>query len=93
MNEIIKEKIQKAAEVLKSFGATEVYVFGSVATDTYNEDSDIDLAVSGIPPKKFFAAMGSVFSALQSEVDLIDLDEKSLFSEHLKNHGELKRVA
>ena len=31
MEEDLKVLIQKAVEVLKSFGATEVYLFGSVA--------------------------------------------------------------
>jgi predicted nucleotidyltransferase len=85
--------IRKAAGVLKSFGATEVYLFGSLAKDAAREDSDIDLAVSGLPPEFFFKAMGSTLNAIKREFDLVDLDEKSEFVEYLKGHGELKRVA
>jgi len=70
--------IHKAANVLKSFGATEVYLFGSIAKGTNDERSDIDLAVSGIPPEKFFMAMGSTINVIKREFDLVDLDEKNL---------------
>jgi len=84
--------INKAAQVLKSFGATDVYLFGSVAKGTNIDESDIDLAVSGIPPKFFFKAMGSTMNVLKRKFDLIDLDEKNPFVEHLKSRGNLHRV-
>ena len=85
--------VKKAAEVLKTFGATDVYLFGSVGNGTNTEHSDIDLAVSGIPPKVFFKAMGSTMNVLKREFDLIDLDEKNPFVDYLKSHGELQRVS
>ncbi len=85
--------IHKAADVLKTFGATDVYLFGSVAKGTNNEHSDIDLAVSGIPPKDFFKAMGTTMNAIKKEFDLVDLDESNDFVEYLKSHGKLHRVA
>jgi predicted nucleotidyltransferase len=92
MEDDLMKLIQKAAEVLKSFGAKEVYLFGSIATDTYNENSDIDFAVSGLPPENFFPAMGGAGDVLKREMDLIDLDEKNPFTDYLKTEGELKRV-
>jgi len=88
----INALIRKAAEVLKSFGATDVYLFGSVAKGTNNKGSDIDLAVSGIPPEKFFEAMGDTFGAIRREIDIVDLDEKTPFIDYLRSHGELQRV-
>ena len=92
MEDDLMEKIKRAAEILKSFGATEVYLFGSVATGNYNEHSDIDMAVSGLPPENFFPAMGGAGDVLKRELDLIDLDESSPFTRYLKVEGELKRV-
>jgi uncharacterized protein len=92
MTEQLDTLIRKAAEVLKSFGATDVYLFGSVAKGTNNEHSDIDLAVSGIPPEKFFEAMGDTFGAIRQEIDIVDLDEQTPFVSYLKEHGELRRV-
>lgn len=88
----LNDLIKKAAHTLKSFGATDVYLFGSFAKGDYRKDSDIDIAVSGIPPEKFFEAMGRAEDVLNREIDLIDLDEKNSFVEFLKTHGELQHV-
>jgi predicted nucleotidyltransferase len=93
MDDDLSTLIQKAAEALKSFGATDVYLFGSMAKGVDTEHSDIDLAVSGLPPKMFFKAMGSAMNILKREFDLVDLDEKNLFVDYLKSHGDLRRVA
>lgn len=92
MTDELNVLIHKAADVLKSFGATDVYLFGSVAKGTNNEYSDIDLAVTGIPPEKFFEAMGDTFGAIKREIDIVDLDESTPFIEYLKTHEVLKRV-
>jgi len=89
----IRKAIEAAAAALKEFGAQEVYVFGSAVDGTLHEDSDIDLAVSGLPPEVFFRAMARARGALGRELDLIDLDEETLFTEYLKKKGKLRRVA
>ena len=93
MDKDIRESIERAAAVLKEFGAREVYVFGSAASGVLREGSDIDLAVSGLPPKVFFRAMGQARDALGRELDLIDLDEDNPFTRYLREEGELHRVA
>jgi len=93
MKKDIHKGIEAAAAALKEFGAQEVYVFGSAAGRTMHEDSDIDLAVSGLPPEVFFRAMARASGALGRELDLIDLDENTPFTRYLKEEGELERVA
>ena len=93
MKRDIHTAIEAAAATLKELGAREVYVFGSAAGGTMREGSDIDLAVSGLPSKVFFQAMAKAREALGSELDLIDLDERTLFTEYLKEKGKLRRVA
>jgi predicted nucleotidyltransferase len=88
----LEKVIQKAADVLRSFGATDVYLFGSVAKGTHNDRSDIDLAVSGIPPEFFFKAMGTTMNTIKREFDLVELDEKNLFVDYLKSQGKPQRV-
>ena len=92
MTEQLKEQIAKAAAALKKAGAREVYVFGSAITERFTEESDIDLAVSGLPPERFFRAMGVAARILRREVDLIDLDEDNPFTQCLREEGELVRV-
>jgi predicted nucleotidyltransferase len=90
--EDLNELITKASEILKSFGATEVYLFGSATTEKFTDDSDIDLAVSGLPPADFYKALGRTMAGIQHSVDLIDLDEGNDFVKFLRTHGELHRV-
>jgi predicted nucleotidyltransferase len=84
--------IEKAAAALKAAGAREVYVFGSASKGKLHPNSDVDIAVSGLPPEVFFRAMGKASPALGRPVDLIDLDEDNPFTRYLKNKGELLRV-
>jgi predicted nucleotidyltransferase len=88
----VQRSIEQAAKKLKEAGAREVYVFGSAARGIMREDSDIDLAVTGLPPDKFFYAMGEAGDILGRPLDLIDLDENNAFTRYLKEEGELRRV-
>lgn len=84
--------VEEAATILRSFGAREVYVFGSAALGAVGPDSDLDLAVGGMPPDRFFPAIARLMSASNRRIDLIDLDEDSPFVRHLQQEGLLKRV-
>lgn len=88
----LNEKIRAAAALLKQFGASEVYVFGSAAKGEMSESSDVDMAVKGLPPAIFFHAMGQVMKVLDCPVDLIDLDEETPFTRLLIEEGELVSV-
>ncbi len=92
MDGAVHSGLAKAVEVLKAAGAREVYVFGSCATGAMRDDSDVDLAVSGLPPRLFFKAMSQATAVLGREMDLIDLDEATPFTRQLKNEGRLRRV-
>jgi predicted nucleotidyltransferase len=45
-----------AAMLRRDFGATRVILFGSLARGGFHPDSDIDLAVAGLPIKGWFRA-------------------------------------
>ncbi len=93
MPEPIERDIEAAAAILKQAGATEVFAFGSAASGKPRPDSDIDLAVRGLPPERFFTAMSEAAFAVSRALDLIDLDERNAFTEYLETEGELIRVA
>ena len=84
--------VQGAAAALRAAGAREVYVFGSAANGNLREDSDIDLAVSGLPPEVFFRAMARASRAAGRPIDLINLDRDNPFTRFLKEEGQLQRV-
>ena len=92
MPEKIERLIEEAAAALKAAGAREVYVFGSAAKGELRENSDVDMAVSGLPPEVFFRAMAAAHDALGRPLDLVDLDEDNPFTRYLKEEGELQRV-
>ena len=93
MDDKLRQMIEKAVSVLKTAGAREVYLFGSATRETMRPDSDIDLAVTGLPPQAFFRAMSDTEDAIGKPIDLIDLDEDTPFTRYLKEEGELQRVA
>jgi len=78
---------------LRRHGASAVYLFGSHATATARADSDVDIAVKGLPPALFFRAMADAQAVLHATLDLIDLDEPSPFVDYLLQSGELRHVA
>lgn len=89
----IQRDIEHAARILLEEGAQEVFVFGSASMGAERPDSDIDLAVRGLPPERFYGAIGSVMERVSRTVDLIDLDEPSEFTQFIERKGVLKRVA
>ncbi|HKV10967.1 MAG TPA: nucleotidyltransferase domain-containing protein [Thermoanaerobaculia bacterium] len=89
----IDELLKKGASLLRAAGAREVYLFGSMAEGREREDSDVDLAVSGLPPEIFYATMARLSNLFERDVDLVDLDDPSPFVAYLKEKGGLRRVA
>jgi predicted nucleotidyltransferase len=70
----IEEITQKLTPVFEQNGVTKEILFGSYATGTATEDSDIDIVVETEPHirgLKFFGILGSVIDELDKEVDLI----------------------
>ena len=92
MNDTLTTSVEQLVTILKSSGAKDVYLFGSVAKGNMRSDSDIDLAVSGLPPENFFKALSTVSNLLDRPIHLIDLDEVTPFTRYLIEEGELQRV-
>jgi len=64
-----------AAAVLRTdFGATRVFAFGSLVRGGMHEDSDVDLAVEGLAPGRYFEALGQVLSLRGPPVSLAPLE-------------------
>ena len=68
---------RKAADLLRrEFGANEVFLFGSLARrGEFTLWSDVDLAAFGIPPSRFFEAVGAVTGLISEfKLDLIEIE-------------------
>jgi predicted nucleotidyltransferase len=87
-----KEAVLAAANLLRSMGASQVFVFGSLVRGKLRPDSDIDMAVSGLPAKVYFSAVSRASDLLGRPVDLLDLDDDTPMVRHLLGSGELIRV-
>ena len=88
----LQRAIDQAAAILKAAGAEAVYLFGSIVEGSFRPDSDVDLAVTGLPPGKFFHTMGQLLHVLPRSLDLVDLDVDTPFTRYLKQKGKLYRV-
>ena len=52
------EAVVEAANMPIGMSASQVFVFGSLVTGELRPDSDIDMAVSSLPAKLYFSAVG-----------------------------------
>jgi predicted nucleotidyltransferase len=65
---------KEAARLLKTqFGATKVILFGSLLTNKFHENSDIDLAVSGLTENRYFQAVGCLLGLGEFKFDLVEI--------------------
>ncbi|MEW6606088.1 MAG: nucleotidyltransferase domain-containing protein [bacterium] len=71
------EKIKKY--LIEEVGVKEIYLFGSIISDTFNQTSDIDLAVSGVKDEDFLKVYSKLDDFTSFNIELIDLDEKDDF--------------
>lgn len=87
-----RSDVERAVEISKAEGCREVYVFGSVAVGDMGSRSDLDIAVRGCPPERFYRLLGRLMDELSLPVDLIDLDVETRVAEFLEEEGELIHV-
>jgi predicted nucleotidyltransferase len=85
-------RLRAAAALLFDMGASEIFVFGSAARNELRPESDVDIAVRGLPPARFFAAASKAADVLGRPVDLMDLDDPNPTVRYVLGSGELVRV-
>ena len=88
-----KYDIDTALKLLLQEGCTEVYLFGSLAENTFDSSSDIDFAVKGLKKEKYFHVYGELLRVLDHPFDLVGLDYNNDFSKELMKTGTLQRVS
>lgn len=81
---------QVATFLYEEFGATHVFVFGSLTEPiAFTKQSDIDIAVSGLSRDVYNKAWGKIFDFdSKFKIDIINFDtSKGLFRERIKNQA------
>ena len=86
-----REDIKKAADLLKSEGC-KIFLFGSMVTGKIHNNSDIDIGISGLPPKKFFRVYADLDKKISNKIELIDFDINKDFYNLLNSLGEVIEI-
>jgi uncharacterized protein len=73
-------------ELAVRYGVKRILLFGSAA-DPNRSSQDIDLAVEGIAPDKFFRFYGDLIFGLSKPVDVIDLSMDNRFVSMVRRNG------
>lgn len=73
-------------DIARRYDVEGVLLFGS-STDPNRQADDIDLAVEGIAPEKFFSFYGDLLFGLSKPVDLIDLSNDTKFNRLVYSEG------
>ena len=68
------------------FQVKSVWMFGS-ALENEEEAADIDLAVEGLAPEKFFEFYGRLFLEIPKPVDLVDLSQNPPIAAIIRKKG------
>jgi predicted nucleotidyltransferase len=79
----IERIIRACAE---DFGVDSVWLFGSALKD-YRRATDIDLAVEGLVPERFFDFYGRLYFELPKPVDLVDLSQNPPIAGFIREKG------
>jgi predicted nucleotidyltransferase len=86
---ILERELAKVVRLSKEFGAEKVLLFGSCLDDVESAH-DIDVAIKGVKPEKFFEMYGRILGEVDSELDLIPLeDTREHFAKRILEKGKL----
>ena len=76
----------KIEDIAKRYHVGRVLLFGS-GIDDKAEGRDIDLAVEGLPPSRFFSFYADLIFSLSKPVVLVDLGRKTRFTDIIRREG------
>lgn len=74
------------ATLARRYGAATVWLFGSSA-GRRQQGRDLDLAVEGVAPARFFQFVGDLMLALSQPVDVVSLEKRSKLSALIRRDG------
>ena len=88
---LLRGKLGAAADLLRAAGARRLWLFGSLASGVPRPESDIDLAVSGMPSAGYFETLARLMALFGTRVDLVRIETApdSLREHVLANGREL----
>lgn len=93
---LIETNIQKIAALCKKYKVNKLFVFGSILTNRFNDDSDVDLVVSFNKAEvsdyfdNYFDFKYALEELFGREVDL--LEEQTIKNPYLKKNVDATKV-
>jgi len=82
-------ELKKIVEISKEYGAEKIILFGSCLKDLKSAN-DIDIAVAGVKPERFFEMYGKILSEIFTDMDLIPLEyAREHLSKRIFEQGKL----
>ena len=87
--EVFERELTKIINISKEFSAEKLFLFGS-CLEKVESAQDIDIAVKGVKPERFFEMYGKILSAVDGEIDLIPLEDvREYFAKCITERGKL----
>lgn len=77
---------QTIIEIGRRYQVSKILLFGSSASP-HAKGKDIDLAVAGVSPSRFFEFYGDLIFSLSKPVDVVDLGNESKFTRLILAEG------
>ena len=72
----LRGQLATAARMLVDrYGASQVFLFGSLADGSFSEASDVDLAATGMRAAGYFDALAELMQLFGAPVDLVRFEE------------------
>ncbi|MGE5341609.1 MAG: nucleotidyltransferase family protein [Candidatus Omnitrophota bacterium] len=87
--ETFKNDLNEIIQISKEYDAEKVFLFGS-CLEGIESAKDIDIAVQGINPEKFFEMYGKILGATDNEIDLVPIENvREHFANSIFENGKL----
>lgn len=70
----VESALPSVGEILRAHHVRDAYLFGSTVSGHARSRPDVDLAVAGCPPERFYRLASELERAFGLSLDLVDLD-------------------
>ncbi len=92
MQVVIQDKLPEIQQLMRLYGVERAYLFGSAATNTMQEDSDIDFIVRFTQHADFEAYSNNYFNLMYALQHLLSAEVDLVAEETLSNPYLIERI-